>query len=40
MREQNVIPLGLTMKSILSHDPDESLDLKKLNGELNNIPNQ
>ena len=40
MTEQNVIPLGLTMKSILSHDPDESLDLKKLNGELNSIPNR
>ena len=40
MTEQNVIPLGLTLKSILSHDPDESLDLKKLNKALNSIPDQ
>ena len=39
MTEQSVIPLGLSMKSILNHDPDESLDLKKLNHELNQIPN-
>ena len=40
MTEQNVIPLGLTLKSILSHDPDESLDAAELNKELNQIPNE
>ena len=40
MTEQNVIPLGLAMKSILTHDPDDSLDLKGINGELNRIPNE
>ena len=39
MTEKNVIPLGLTLKSILNHDPDESLDVKALNRELNQIPN-
>ena len=39
MTEQSVIPLGLSMKSILTHDPDDSLDLRKINGELNRIPN-
>ena len=38
MTEKNVIPLGLAMKSILSRDADESLDLKALNAELNAIP--
>ena len=38
MTERNVIPLGLTLKSILSHDPDEALDVKALNAELNTIP--
>lgn len=40
MTEQNVIPLGLAMKSILTHDPDDSLDLKKINHDLNQIPNE
>ena len=40
MTEQNVIPQGLAMTSILSHDPDDSLDLKGINGELNRIPNE
>ncbi len=39
MTEQNVIPLGLSMKSILTHDPDAAPDLNKINGELNRIPN-
>ena len=38
MTERNVIPLGLTLKSILSHDPDEALDVKALNATLNTIP--
>ena len=40
MTEQSVIPLGLAMKSILTHDPDDSLDLKGINRELNQIPNE
>ena len=39
MTEQNVIPLGLTMKSILSRDAD-GLDLKSINAELNEVPNE
>ena len=39
MTEQNVIPLGLSMKSILTHDPDNQPDLKIINSELNRIPN-
>ena len=39
MTEKNVIPLGLTMKNILSRDSD-GLDLKALNSELNEVPNE
>ena len=39
MTEKNVIPLGLTMKNILSRDSD-GLDLKALNAELNEVPNE
>ena len=42
MTEQNVIPLGLTIKSILSHDADpaEAAEItKKINKELNEIEN-
>ena len=39
MTEQSVIPLGLSMKSILNHDRDDSLDLKQINHDLNQIPN-
>ena len=38
MTEQNVIPLGLSMKSILTHDSD--FDLKGINAELNEVPNE
>ena len=38
MTEKNVIPLGLALKSILSRDADEALDIKALNKELNRIP--
>ena len=38
MTEKSVIPLGLAMKSILSRDADEKLDIKALNAELNRIP--
>ena len=38
MTEQSVIPLGLSMKSILSRDADEKLNVKALNEELNRIP--
>ncbi len=38
MTEKNVIPLGLALKSILSRDADESLDVNALNAELNRIP--
>ncbi len=38
MTEKNVIPLGLALKSILSRDADEKLDIKALNEELNRIP--
>ena len=38
MTEKNVIPLGLALKSILSRDADEALDIKALNEELNRIP--
>jgi beta-galactosidase len=38
MTEKSVIPLGLTLKSILSRDADEALDVKALNAELNQIP--
>ncbi|MBQ9198071.1 MAG: hypothetical protein IJ157_12660 [Clostridia bacterium] len=38
MTEKSVIPLGLSLKSILSRDADETLDVKALNGELNAIP--
>ncbi len=37
MVEQSVIPLGLSLKSILSRDADEKLDVKALNEELNRI---
>ncbi len=39
MTEKNVIPLELTMKNILSRDAD-GLDLKALNAELNEVPNE
>ena len=39
MTEKNVIPLGLTLKTILSRDAD-GLDLKAMNAELNEIPNE
>ena len=42
MTEKNVIPLGLTIKSILSHDSDgpETAELtRKINAELNEIEN-
>ena len=38
MTEKSVIPLGLSLKSILSRDADENLDIKALNAELNQIP--
>ena len=38
MTEKSVIPLGLSLKSILSRDADEKLDIKKMNAELNLIP--
>ena len=38
MTEKSVIPLGLSLKSILSRDADEKLDIKKMNEELNRIP--
>ena len=38
MTEKSVIPLGLSLKSILSRDADEALDVKALNGELNRVP--
>ena len=38
MTEKSVIPLGLSLKSILSRDADESLDIKAMNAELNRIP--
>lgn len=43
MTEKNVIPLGLTVKSILSHDADPAeaeAITKKINAELNEIENQ
>ena len=39
MTEKNVIPLGLTLKSILSRDAD-GLDLKAINAQLNEVPNE
>ena len=42
MTEQNVIPLGLTVKSILSHDADPAAAeeiTRKINAELNEIEN-
>ena len=39
MTEQNVIPLGLSMKSILTHDGSD-MDLKPLNAEINKVPNE
>lgn len=39
MTEKNVIPLGLTLKSILAHDRDGEPDVSALNRELNEIPN-
>ena len=39
MTEKNVIPLGLTLKTILSRDAD-GLDLKAMNAELNEVPNE
>ena len=38
MTEKSVIPLGLSLKSILSRDADETLDVNALNTELNQIP--
>ena len=38
MTQQSVIPLGLSMKSILSRDADEGLDVKAINEALNRIP--
>ncbi len=38
MTEQSVIPLGLSMKSILTHDSD--FDLKGINAELNEVLNE
>ena len=38
MTEKSVIPLGLSLKSILSRDADKSLDIKSLNAALNHIP--
>ncbi len=38
MTEKNLIPLGLSLKSILSRDADPALDVKALNEELNRIP--
>ena len=38
MTEQSVIPLGLSLKSILSRSADESLDVSALNSALNQIP--
>ncbi|MBR1584048.1 MAG: hypothetical protein IJ662_00730 [Clostridia bacterium] len=38
MTEKSVIPLGLSLKSILSRDADGTLDVNALNGELNRIP--
>ena len=40
MTEKNVIPLGLSLKSILSRDADETLDVQALNRELNQIPDE
>ena len=40
MTEKDVIPLGLSMQSILSRDIPEGLDLKELNRELNQIKNE
>ncbi len=39
MTEKNVIPLGLTLKSILSREAG-SLDLNAVNAELNAVPNE
>ena len=39
MTEKNVIPLGLTLKSILSRDAG-TLDLRAVNAELNEVPNE
>ena len=38
MTEKSVIPLGLSLKSILSRDADETLNVNALNTELNQIP--
>ena len=38
MTEKNVIPLGLTLKGILSHD-ENGVDIQALNAELNKVPN-
>ena len=40
MTEKDVIPLGLSMQSIISRDIPEGLDLKELNRELNQIKNE
>lgn len=40
MTEKDVIPLGLSMQSILNRDIPEGLDLKELNRELNQIKNE
>ena len=38
MTEKSVIPLGLSLKSILSRETDDALDIRALNAELNLIP--
>ena len=38
MTEKSVIPLGLSLKSILSRESDGTLDMNALNAELNQIP--
>ena len=38
MTEKSVIPLGLSLKSILSRETDETLDVKAMNANLNQIP--
>ena len=38
MTEKSMIPPGLSLKSILSRDADETLNVNTLNAELNQIP--
>ena len=40
MTEKSVIPLGLSIKSILNYFPDPALDIRQLNAALNQVPNQ